>query len=492
MASCKLIVAALVVVVAVFIGVLYRAGCPEELISQHNKLGDTHKPYRPALLCIANGFGNIFGGDIVSLHPDSLKYWACIVEYDHKRCDSHLKRKSLGELWGNNLDEGLEQLLRSLTFDAELSFIGRLVAKGQIEMLLRARIRLMRYAIQHFAPLGAQDLTGVTLPVEIKPVVIYGIPRSGTTFLFNLLSQDKERFQFASNWEYSHPNPELQSRASYSANATEELYRWIKFAESRLHEYTQLVPDFGNMHALDARLPEECTVSMGMEFDSWMFGTTFNVPGYMQWATERSSHKDTIEWHKFVLQILQHSRDDEREQPRAWILKSPWFLVTLPDLLKTYPNAVLIQTHRKPTASLASISSVVTKLTGGSSDVIDKEKIGGEQYKILHDVLKQGLKGRKYHEDLPEKNKQKIIDVYHSDLITDPMSVVKSIYKSAGWILSPNVEDNMRTWLLSNKKIKYGHHKYTMQEYGLDASQIMKHDKVFQEYCSTYNLTCTS
>ena len=87
----------------------------------------------------------------------------------------------------------LDALLASLDADARLSFIGRLVAQGQVTAVLKNRLEQLHYARVH---------PEVATEKIFRPVFIAGLPRTGTTFLHNLLSQDSARFRSPLHWEY--------------------------------------------------------------------------------------------------------------------------------------------------------------------------------------------------------------------------------------------------------------------------------------------------
>jgi len=101
------------------------------------------------------------------------------------------------------VDPGLEARLRAqvaaVDADAGLSGLGRFIVRNRLVGLLAARLRLEDFARRH------PEAAAVELA---PPVIVVGLPRSGTTHLVNLLAADA-RFRSMPWWEVREPTPVL-------------------------------------------------------------------------------------------------------------------------------------------------------------------------------------------------------------------------------------------------------------------------------------------
>ncbi len=140
----------------------------------------------------------------------------------------------------------------------------------------------------------------------------------------------------------------------------------IARVEKHLGGIDRLVPGFSSMHPMGARLPQECVAITQHEFASLVWPTTHRVPSYAAWLNE-ANHGPVYEAHRRWLQYLQW-----KVPARRWMLKSPGHLWTLDALLREYPDARIVQTHRDPLRVLASLMSLVCTLRSVATDDIDQ------------------------------------------------------------------------------------------------------------------------
>ena len=93
------------------------------------------------------------------------------------------------------LSEGLARLVTSLETEARLDNVGRALAQENIVDALATRLKLEAHWRQH------PDV--VERPI-VAPVFIVGLPRTGTTFLYQLLDQDRA-WRAPRTWELRCP-----------------------------------------------------------------------------------------------------------------------------------------------------------------------------------------------------------------------------------------------------------------------------------------------
>lgn len=140
---------------------------------------------------------------------------------------------------------GLEKLLESYAADAALTTIGRLIAAGHLQQWLVTRMRLI-HAWSIIQPPGALAAEAIS-----APIFIVGLPRTGTTFLHNLMMQDPS-LRAPLHWELTEPIPAHGKPADTAHVAS---------IQDKLDQFTQLAPGMAEWHPMESTMAEECVVT---------------------------------------------------------------------------------------------------------------------------------------------------------------------------------------------------------------------------------------
>ncbi len=354
--------------------------------------------------------------------------------------------------------EGLAVLLRALNTEADLSQIGRLGVKGQIVTELENRLRLIDYGKRH-PVLFDQPVT--------RPIFVMGLPRTGTTILFELLAQDPA-LRAPLSWEVSRPLPPSTPATLFSDPRITEVDAVFANVEA-------LAPGFQAIHAMGALLPQECVAMLAGEFKSEQFAVTCRLPSYREWLAS-TDMTPAYRWHKRFLQLMQ-----QNHPPQQWVLKTPVHLMALDALHKVYPDAIFVQTHRDPVAVMGSVSSLACHLHGAFSDNIDPAQIGCEESEYFAQMLKRGMQLRDAFED----QESRFFDMPFSDIIRRPMDAIADMYVHFGMTLSARARSNMQAYLNSRSRDKHGVHKYSLADYGLSEASLRPQ---FAHYCERFNV----
>eukprot|EP00040_Diaphanoeca_grandis_P031775 m.190644 g.190644 ORF g.190644 m.190644 type:complete len:561 (+) comp32412_c0_seq1:218-1900(+) len=356
-------------------------------------------------------------------------------------------------------------LTESLIADSELTTLGHVVARGQVIVALTQRALLQAHWRDHGLPKNRVK----------NPIFVVGLPRTGTTLTQELLAQDP-MLRAPRTWETITPLHYLENGAR--ANATET----IKYTEDLLEEYKKLVPGIDAWHPIRAERPEECILTLAKAFDSQLYSCTFNVSSYTSMIFGLNDHKDAFEWHHNTLRTLQTDRDEQ------WVLKTPYYLALLPDIRRQYPDAKILHCHRNPTESMASASSIHVKTYGIVSDHVDMVQVGKEQADLYRSILPKAITTRKqWSEENSVQNGSGfgVVDVSLRHFQKDPIKEIKRIYiELLGRELSEDAESRMRSWLKTNKREKYGNHKFDKSWFGIDIDG----DAVFDDYVKMFNV----
>ena len=190
--------------------------------------------------------------------------------------------------------------------------------------------------------------------IEIrKPIIVAGLPRSGTTHLLNLMAADS-RLRSLPYWESREPVP--IPGESVGEDGIDPRY---KRCAQAWETSRQMVPHLAAMHPLDPDHINEEIELMLFDFASyipeWIGPSTRYRDHYF--STDQTPH---YEYMKTVLKVLMFLQDGS--EPARWVLKSPQHLEQLPTLLKVFPDATIAVTYRDP---VSVIQSTITMLAYG-------------------------------------------------------------------------------------------------------------------------------
>lgn len=354
-------------------------------------------------------------------------------------------------------EEGLETLVEALKNEAELTLMGRLMARSDILMWLQQRLTVIDTLKQH-PEILKEDI--------IAPMVIVGLPRSGTSILFELLWQDQD-VGVPLIWETAYPCPPPET-ASYETDPR------IEKANNLFTQWGRVAPEFNTMHEMRGDIPSECGLLMAATFVSDHIGAMHQTPSYSMWMYGQN-FLPVYEWHKQVLQILQWKNPRKR-----WLLKAPEHQIHLDTLLQVYPDASIVQTHRDPIKCNASTVSLLGTLYYVRSDknfdaqmfqnIIMGEATAGRLEMVVHQ-RESGV--------IDEKN---ICDSRFQDLMDDPIACIQGIYDHFGLRLTKATKDRMLDYLANKPKDKFGKHAYTVTE------SKAKERHFFERYQAHYNV----
>ena len=128
---------------------------------------------------------------------------------------------------------------------------------------------------------------------------------------------------------------------------------------------------------MDATSVEECWRLLRQTGKSISYESLANVPRYSAWLAGQD-WTDAYERHRANLQLIGLHDPDKR-----WVLKNPSHLVALDALMKVYPDALIVCTHRDPVTSIASACSLSAEATAGTSTTFVGETIGRTQLEML-------------------------------------------------------------------------------------------------------------
>ncbi|MFD3747752.1 sulfotransferase family protein [Nocardia sp. NPDC058633] len=356
---------------------------------------------------------------------------------------SATKLTGLTDFGSDDYTEALQVLLDSYRDEAGLTELGSKMSRFFLRGTLVAR------ALSEAA--WAANPGYVETPVT-KPIFVTGLPRTGTTALHRLLAADPAN-QGLEMWLTDFPQPR-PPRDTWEDNPA---YQQID-AGLRRHQVQN--PEFMGLHYMSASDVEECWQLLRQSGMSHSYECLAYVPGYARWLSGQD-WTPAYARHRRNLQLI------GMNDTRRWVLKNPSHLFCLDALLATYPDAIVIQTHRDPATIIPSVCSLNEHATRGWSTVFTGETIGRTQLDLWARGLSEFTAARTRH---PEAT---FIDVDFDDLRADPVGVVDRIYTRTGTALTPEARAAITALDHESRTgARKPTHHYALSDYGLTEEMV--------------------
>src|SRR5215510_2269741 len=309
------------------------------------------------------------------------------------------RRTGLSDWGDEGFREALRRLLDAYERTAKVHLLGRLAIRRECLRLLSNRLRIQDELKR--CPRIEQT------PVR-KPLVIVGLPRTGTTVLHHLLAQDPSA-RVPRLWELLQPSP-----PPCPGTVATEPRR--KQAEQMIRRALALAPHFQALHPLSATGPEECVFLFQHTFMSVVFEAYGEVPDYITWLLQQDL-TPAYRYYQQQLQVLQWRWPGDH-----WVLKSPHHLFFLDVLLTVFPDACVVQTHRAPATALASLCSLMATTRSLYSQCVAAQRLGAQCLATWGTALDRMLSVR------AAADPARFYDLQYEDLLADPMEAVPRIY----------------------------------------------------------------
>jgi hypothetical protein len=409
-----------------------------------SEVGAAHRPESPSARRLS--FGDKAGRSLWPLDFDKLFAQAA-------------GRTGLENFGDPPLKPALPTLLHSLDQEANLHPLGRFLMRTHLRDLLETRLRLAEVWRANAAAMSAERLE--------RPVFIVGIPRSGNTFLHELLAADPEN-RAARVWEVMFPLAAGQA-------GRESKQRYIRKAEARLWWFRRLAPRADAVYPMRALTPHECVSIHSYTFLSEEFISTCRIPKYEDFL-HSTDLTPVYAWQKRFLQHLQLGTSAKR-----WVLKSPDHVHGLEALFAVFPDALLVQTHRNPMEVLkssADLTQVLLRLYGRGEE---PEETLAHEARVLAENTEHCMEFRDLRPELADR----IVDIKYSDLIADPVAAVRPIYEQLGTVLEEPQAQRIRR--LAAERSRYQGPRASAEPFRLKPGTRAQVGR-FEPYCLRFGL----
>jgi hypothetical protein len=358
---------------------------------------------------------------------------------------SAIKLAGSEDFGGDDFLEPLTLLIDSINNEAKLTPAGLFMAANYITSDLVTRLKLVK-ALRENPDIEAQPV--------VAPISIVGMPRTGTTFLFEMISSDS-RFRVPASWEAERPfpHPEKETRFTDPRIAqSEQTFKIINY----------LADGLTAMHEIGALLPQECIILQGPSLRSQSYSTVYSVPSYMNWLAN-CDMSFSYSWHKRLVQYLQYKHSAER-----WVFKSPAHPGHIEDFLKIYPDAKFVQTHRPLLDVLSSVSSLFCKMRSPYSHHVDPIGVGVEMMKDFGGALNKLVELRAHNSHVNSI----FLDLQYSDIIKNPDAAYEAFCEFSGIGLPDGYASNGSNFQRERPQHRNGKHVYKPEWFGLGQEVI--------------------
>lgn len=409
----------------------------------HETSTDYRHPYRPRLLRAVN--------EAARLLPSAVTLAAPLGE--ESLLAAARRRTGLQDFGDPSFREPLRRLVAAIEDEARLHPLGRLITRVRLVSTLATRLRLEQM-LRTEPSIREERLT--------RPIVIVGLPRTGTTFLHRLLASDSTRIRALMSWEALMPVP---------LEGEEEPKKRIVAAQRSERALRYMAPDFFAVHPIDAVGPEEDILLLDLAFRSTVPEATMHVPSFAAWL-EQADQGPAYRQMATALKALQRQRRPPGEAWR-WVLKTPHHLEWLDELPKVLEDPLVVWTHRAPREVVASFCSMIAHGRGVFSDEVDPHEIGRSWLRKGKRMVERAMDAR------ARWDRDDFVDVRYQDLIADPVAVVRRIQERAGLPWTQEGANALGRSLQRETKDRHGKHRYSLEAFGLDPAVV---DEAFAIY----------
>ncbi|MDG1142461.1 MAG: sulfotransferase [Hellea sp.] len=375
-------------------------------------------------------------------------------EYLIKKAEQATGLSDFGDEW---FFPNIDVFIESLNSQAKLSSEGYY---GAEQMITGALVNRLRH--KNLIKMNPEILNET---VDIK-AVLTGLPRTGSTMLHRMLASapeltsvkwyEAQNYTPLENEDYNDPSPRKD------------------IAKDILNFMLKKIPELMSIHPMDIEQADEEVIILGQLFSSSMLESTYFVPNYANWLTKQNpgkSYSDLIE----ILQSLQWQ--DSSRKNKSWILKTPGHLMSLGAVVKYFPMAKIIMTHRDPVSTVPSYCSMESALYKMNTDAISDFEIGNYWLDRLSEWLNNFIEVRN---SIPD---DRFIDINYSDLVEAPEKIGAQVLKSIHVNDDILTKEMMENWINANKRENRQKHNYKLSDYGLTNESI---SNKFEDYIRKY------
>ena len=309
---------------------------------------------------------------------------------------------------------------------------------GQLLQLLKNRLLLTDLLHRH------PEIDDIDL---LAPVVIAGLPRTGTTHLHNLLAA-APTFRTMPYWESNEPFP------LPSEHGVEPDPRRARM-DVAVSVINTVMPHFALMHEMTTDHVHEEIQLLANDFSTMLFETLGDVP---RWRDYYQTHDQTPHYEYLARQLksMQFLRGGRR-----WLLKSPQHLEQVPVLNRVFPDCIVVFTHRDPVPVALSMIAMITYSARMHRSPVPVERIASSWIERLERMLTALVRDRDTIG--PERS----LDIRFDDFMADELGVAERVYALAGEPFTDEARTAVAGYLAGHRRGRLGSVATSYEMFGL-------------------------
>lgn len=353
--------------------------------------------------------------------------------------------------------EPLRRLLWSLEHEADLNAFGRAAMFQRVVDILATRLRVQAW-LKRYPEIRDEVIEA--------PLVIVGLPRTGTTMLHRTIAADRR--MYAPLWfETRFPCPDLDW------DFTAEGDRRIRDAKAEVKAMVDANPELMSIHPMDALGPDEDIMLLEQSFYSFNIQSFAWLPSYDEWI-EAQDHTPGYEYLKLLLQFLQWQKKRSGQQGQRWALKAPHHLHYMDLVFKVFPDAKVVQSHRDPVDTVPSLASLIYGVWVIYSDSADPKKVGEQWARKFANGMRHTMAVRE------RLGSDAFLDLWFKDTVSQPLVEIEKVYAFLGMDLTPEAREEMAKWQDFNRRELRPPHEYTLEQFGLSEEGLKEQYKEYR------------
>lgn len=297
-----------------------------------------------------------------------------------------------------------------------------------------------------------------------RPIIIVGLPRSGTTHLENLIAADR-RLRHLPVYLGSEAVPTPGEQPGPDGKDP----RWLRSAA-----HWERMSGNPIMAAMHEHSPDHACGENELQmpdFTTYQWEWMAEVP---DWRDYYLGHDQTphYAYGKRMLQAIAHQFPSERR----WILKGNQHSEQLPALIVNYPDAYIVQIHRDPLAILQSV------LTMRGLSILSDQKHPDIKAHVDYWVDRIERMLRAYIRDMDKVPAGQRLDILFGDVIADDVGTAQRVLEFAGLPSMPESVADMREYMDSHPRGKDGRVVYDLAgDFNLDVPALRQRFAFYHE-----------
>jgi hypothetical protein len=338
----------------------------------------------------------------------------------------------------------LEILCAALRTEAGLSGPGVVSWYSQLLQTIKNRL-LIEDLLQRHPEIHDLEIS--------RPIIIAGLPRTGTTHLHNLISADPA-LRSLPYWESL--EPVLADSERPSPGQPDPRVARTAFG---LEVADQVMPYFKRMHEMTVDHVHEEIQLLAIDVSTMLFETLSLMPSWRD-SYRHSDQTPCYEYLRTILKVLQWLRGGTR-----WVLKSPQHLEQFGPLKATFPDATFVVTHRDPVAVTVSMATMIAYTARMHTDQVDPVAVGRYWSARGEDLFRACAEDRHL---LPDAQ---TIDVHFDEFMADDVAMVRRIYEVADQPFTAAAGQGITDFMETHQRGRHGTVVYQPEVLGIDIAE---------------------